>query len=145
MFQKQLPEVFYKAVLENFAIFTGKHLSWSFFLIKFQTFRPVTKTHEVFSYEYCEFSRMQILKDICKRLLLVFQSNKKSRVGLLLVNDTHRKKLCITQFSTRMAAWRLLTFFICLHNQLNSIHSLITYQRYRCLKKVIHQIDSKNE
>ena len=30
---KQPPEVFYKkAVLKNFAIFTGKHLSWNLFL-----------------------------------------------------------------------------------------------------------------
>ena len=33
--QKQPPEVFYKkAVLKNFAIFTGKQLRWSFYLIK---------------------------------------------------------------------------------------------------------------
>ena len=36
-------------------------------------------------------------------------------------------KNCFTQFSTRMAAWLLLTFFICLHNQLSSIDSIITY------------------
>ena len=35
--QKQPPEVFYKkAVFKNFAIFTGKHLCWSLFLIKLQ-------------------------------------------------------------------------------------------------------------
>ena len=45
-----------------------------------------------------------------------------------------------------MASWLLLTFSICLHNQLNSIiHSIITYKEYRCLKNVIHQVDSKNE
>ena len=32
-----------------------------------------------------------------------------------------------TQFSTRMAAWLLLAFFIWLHNQLSSTHSTITY------------------
>ena len=52
------------------------------------------------------------------------------------------KKLCFTQFSTRMDAWLLLTFFICLHNQLSSIDSIITY---RGLENVIHQIDSTNE
>ena len=37
------PEVFYeKAVLKIFAIFTGKHLCWSPFLIKLQTFSPAT-------------------------------------------------------------------------------------------------------
>ena len=56
-----------------------------------------------------------------------------------------REKLCFTQFSTRMAAWLLLTFFICLHNQLSSIHSLSGIKEYKCLKNVIHQIDSKNE
>ena len=34
--QKQTPEVFYKAVLKNTAIFTRKHLCWTLFLIKLQ-------------------------------------------------------------------------------------------------------------
>ena len=42
------------------------------------------------------------------------------------VNDTHREKLCFTQFSTRMAAWLLLIFSICLRNQVGSLHSMIT-------------------
>ena len=46
-----------------------------------------------------------------------------------------------TQFSTGIAGWLHLIFFICLHNQLSSIHSIIST---RCLKDVIHQIDSKN-
>ena len=41
--------------------------------------------------------------------------------------DTQRDKLGFTQFIIRMAAWLLLTFFICLHNQLSSLHSNITY------------------
>ena len=44
-----------------------------------------------------------------------------------LFNDMHREKLRPTQFCTRMAARLLLTFFICLQNQLSSIHSIITY------------------
>ena len=32
--------------------------------------------------------------------------------------------------------WLLVTFFICLHNQLSS---------YRCLENVVHQVESKNE
>ena len=39
-----------KAVLKNFHIFTGKHLGWSFFLIKLQLQTPT----KVFSYEYFE-------------------------------------------------------------------------------------------
>ena len=42
-------------ILKNFAIFTGKHLCWSFFLIKLQAFRPEKETPtQVFSCEYCE-------------------------------------------------------------------------------------------
>ena len=38
--QKQPPEVLYKkGVLENIAIFTGKYLCWSIFLIKLETVR----------------------------------------------------------------------------------------------------------
>ena len=37
--QRQKPEVFYKKVVhKNFAIFTGKHLCWSLFLIKLHPF-----------------------------------------------------------------------------------------------------------
>ena len=37
---EQLTEKFYKkAVLKNFATFTGKYLCWRLFLIKFQAFR----------------------------------------------------------------------------------------------------------
>ena len=41
--QKQSPEVFCKkGVLANCAMFIGKLMSWSLFLIKFQAFRPAT-------------------------------------------------------------------------------------------------------
>ena len=45
-------------VLKNFTIFTGNHLCWSLFLIKFQAFIPATST-QVFSSEY-----FQIFKNI---------------------------------------------------------------------------------
>ena len=38
-----------------------------------------------------------------------------------------REKLCFTQFSTRIAASLLLTFFKCFHNQLSSTHSIVIY------------------
>ena len=45
-------------VLKNFAIFTGKHLRWSHFLIDLQIFRPATLLKEtltqVLSCEYCK-------------------------------------------------------------------------------------------
>ena len=53
-----------KSVLKSFAIFKGKQLCWSFFLIKLQAFRPPVNI--------AKFSRTPILKYICERLLLVF-------------------------------------------------------------------------
>ena len=45
---EQPPEVFYKkAILKDLAIFTGKQLYWSFFLIKLQTF--VKKRHQPYA------------------------------------------------------------------------------------------------
>ena len=48
-----------KAVLKNFAIFTGKHLSWSLLLIDLQASRPATflkrdSNTPMFSCEYCK-------------------------------------------------------------------------------------------
>ena len=40
-----------------------------------------------------------------------------------------------------MQGWLLLTFFICLHNQLSSFNSIIVQMS----EKRVHQIDSKNE
>ena len=41
--EKQPPEVFFKkSVLKNFAIFIGKHLFWSIFLVKLQALRSAT-------------------------------------------------------------------------------------------------------
>ena len=45
-------------ILKNFANFTGKHLCWSFFLIKLRALRPTTllktDSKQVFFYEICE-------------------------------------------------------------------------------------------
>ena len=57
------------------------------------------------------------------------------------LNDTHMKEfLCFTEFSTKIS-WLLLTFFICLHNQLSSFNSIIVQMS----EKRVHQVDSKNE
>ena len=66
-----------------------------------------------------------------KELFVVMKMGLKCKYqilyNILVTDDTYREKLCFTQFSTRMAAWLLLTFFTCLHKQLNSVHSIITY------------------
>ena len=43
------------------------------------------------------------------------------------LNNTLSYELWFAQFSTRMAAWLLLIFFICLHSQLSSTHFIIMY------------------
>ena len=51
-------QMFFKVdVLKSYAIFTRKHLRWSLFFKKFQSFRPATLKEtpaKVFSCEYCK-------------------------------------------------------------------------------------------
>ena len=71
------------------------------------------------------------------------QENTCARISFLITILTGKN--CFAHFSTTMVAWLLLTFLICLHNQLSSIHYITDIKEYRCLKNVIHQIASKNE
>ena len=50
-----------KAVLKNFAIFTGKHLCWSLLLIDLRALRPGT----FLKGEYCKIFKNAILVKIC--------------------------------------------------------------------------------
>ena len=59
---------------------------------------------------------------------------------MLIFNDTHLEELDSVQIFIEIQGRLLLTFFICLHNQV-----LLILLSYRCLKNVIHQVDSKNE
>ena len=67
--------VYKKAVYRNFAIFTGKLLCWSLFLIKLKAFRLATLLKRnsntgVFPVKIAKFLRTTIFKIICERLLL---------------------------------------------------------------------------
>ena len=59
---------------------------------------------------------------------------------MLIFNDTHLEELDSVQIFIEIKGRLLLTFFICLHNQV-----LLILLSYRCLKNVFHQVDSKNE
>ena len=64
-----------KAVLKNFAIFTGKHLCWSLCFNKvvyLQTCNFIKKRlqHRCFPVNIAKFLRNPILKNICEQLLL---------------------------------------------------------------------------
>ena len=49
----------------------------------------------------------------------------------------------LVQESIEIEAWRLLTFFLCLHNQFSYIDSIVTYKRAQKLEKDNSQIDRK--
>ena len=80
VFKKPPPEVFYKKLFfKNFVIFTGKHLFWILFLIKFQIWRPAILSKrdsntDVSIWILQSFKKKTVLKNICKRPLL-FLSN----------------------------------------------------------------------
>ena len=74
--RSQIP--FKTGVLKNFAIFTGKHLCWSLFLIKFlfnKVSLQMTPT-QVLSYEYCKIVRNSFFTEHLRWLLLPLNSNK---------------------------------------------------------------------
>ena len=65
-----------KALLKNIAIFTGKHLCWSLFLIKLEDLRACNFIkerlhHRCFPVDIVKFLRTSILKNIHKQLLLI--------------------------------------------------------------------------
>ena len=58
-------------VLKNFAMFTGKHLCWRFFLIKLQAFRPPSGLqHRCFPVKFAAFLRTPFFTEQVRWLLL---------------------------------------------------------------------------
>ena len=67
--QKQTPELFYKkAVLKNFAIFTGRHLCYSLFLIKLHapTADSTNWTQKIIC-ETFDFFRLDLKEEFIKK------------------------------------------------------------------------------
>ena len=114
-----------------------------------KTFKTTSDCHIKTCWSHKWWAILKIPYTVFKKLVLFMYGlkwNLEEKV-FSCVNDTHWKRLCFTQFSTRMAVLLSLTFFICFHNQLSSMatSSIIAYFYYRCLKNVIHQINSKND
>ena len=62
-----------KAVLKNFAICKGKHLSWSLFLTDLQAWRSLLKRDSnsfFFPLNIAKFLKTPILKNFCERVFL---------------------------------------------------------------------------
>ena len=50
----------------------------------------------------------------------------KVSITISFFNDTTGKDWCFTQFSIGMSIWLVMIFLIYLHNQLSSIHPIIS-------------------
>ena len=79
-FQKQPWEVFYKkAVIKNFAIFTGKHLCWDLFLLKLHlkacNFIKKRLQPRCLPVNIAKFLKTAIFKNINEQLPLIFDKN----------------------------------------------------------------------
>ena len=87
-----------KAVLKNFANFTGKHLCWSLFLITLQVFRPAILLkkillHWCFPMLFAKFLRTPSLQNIWERLFLFIslQNNIANSSGEFGLDETSTK------------------------------------------------------
>ena len=81
-----------------------------------------------------------ICSSIFCRLCMYLAKRCSESTRFTLLTILTRKDWCFTQFSTGMAGWLLLIFFMFTQ----SIKFYTFHYQYRCLKNVIHQIDSKN-
>ena len=112
--QEQPPEMFHKkAYFKTFAIFTGKHLCWSFFSLLFCEYCEIFKTpflkivYKKTDERYIEWKRMvqQLTKNDTE-----WCSEWKRMVQQLTTNDTEwysKWRRVVQQVTTRDNEWRL--------------------------------------
>ena len=105
-FQKKPPKVFYKkAVLKNFAIFTGKRLCWSLFLIKLQDSSPAfllkrDSNTGLFLWILRNFKEHLFWRTSANRYFCLFQVN-----SLKHLKKIHSKSKVIEQIWKYFAPW----------------------------------------
>ena len=105
IFQKQPLELLYKkAVLKNFLIFTGKHLSWRLFLIKLHAFLELylreTQTW-AFSCEYCKTFKNTYLEEDLQNTAFNHYSSLKSFLSLMILGLIFQTALLKVQSTSR--------------------------------------------
>ena len=74
------------------------------------------------------------------KILQISQENRYFEVSLLNLQAKIlailKEKLRFTHFGTKVVAWLLLTFSICLHNRLRTIYFIIPFQRVQMFEKI---------
>ena len=121
-----------KAVLQNFAIFTGKNLCWSLFLIKLQAFSATTllKTRlqlKCFPANITKFLRTSILKNICERLLLCLTDFSEQLVFREAIFQYSLSNIFISNFYFTFVS---INTFISLNNFITYRDSHAKYSKY---------------
>ena len=103
--QKQPPKVFYKrAVLKNLAIFTGKHLCWSLFLIKLLYQKRLQ--HRCLPVNIAKFLRTSILKNIYERMPLNCQLKYMKQPRF---HEKIRNTSCPFELKNYTAFWKMIS------------------------------------
>ena len=121
-----------KDALNNFANFTEKHLFWSLFLIKLQTWRPATLFKR--NSNIAKFSRAPVPKNIRELLLLL--SEIQTTLSILkfakyLLTSSSLQTLVPPNFYLLLRLSCLLNFSnVSYSNSLNRLNGLSPYQKF---------------
>ena len=121
-----------KDALKDFANFTEKHLFWSLFLIKLQTWRPATLLKRNFN--IATFSRAPVPKNIRELLLLL--SEIQTTLSILkftkyFLTSSALQALVPPNFYLLLRLSCLLNFSnVSYSNSLNRLNGLSPYQRF---------------
>ena len=127
------PEVFCKkGFLRNFAKFTGTYLCQCLFFNVVAGLRTATLLKKgfwkrCFPVNFAKFLRNLFSQNTSGGCFFVYTNIDPFWVNIsIILAILTGKDWSFSQFSTGMAGWLLLIFLICLHNQLSSIHSIIS-------------------
>ena len=125
-----------KDVLKNFAKFTGKHLRSSLFFRKVaaQSTPPENIKKHFFLFWVSIIEWPATLYMACRDTPVQMFSREYRKI----FNDLHWEN-CVLSNSveelTEIEAWLLLTFLLCLYNQLISAYLIVTYSRVEMSEK----------
>ena len=131
-----------KDALKDFANFTEKHLFWSLFLIKLQTWRPATLLKRNFN--IATFSRAPVPKNIRELLLLLSEIQTTlsiSKFTKYFLTSSALQALVPPNFYLLLRLSCLLNFSnVSYSNSLNRLNGLSPYQKFVLMDKAWVQV-----